>query len=373
MRKAIVTFVMLFTWTAWAEAQQRGEQNPPPPPPQPAPQPRIPTPVPDRPQPGAESRVTISGRLIATSRLPERTIEIRLEGQSSERAGFAYTDGAGEFTFRDISINPDQFYYIVANVDGFKPVRERLDYGRDLSFAPRVTIFLEPEVALSKADGKGGSVVGVKQLTARIPDKAVDEYKKALKDSTAGNYGKAVERLERAIQLAPDFYEAQNNLGAQYLRAQRHADAEKAFEHARDLNPEAAEPMLNLGTLHYQQGEIQSDARKEEAAAAFGKAVEFLEEAIRRNPALASAHHYLGAALYKTGSYERAESTLRRALDLDSKLVEAELMLVNVYTRQNRFDEAVRQINSYLERNPKAPQRASLEKIKQQIEKLLKP
>jgi hypothetical protein len=44
---------------------------------------------------------------------------------------------------------------------------------------------------------------------------------------------------------------------------------------------------------------------------------------------------------------------------------------VNVYTRQNRFEEALQQINTYLEKNPKAPQRAPLEKIKQQIENLL--
>src|SRR5687767_15284870 len=62
MRKALLAFVMLFTWTVWAEAQQRGEQTPPPQPPQPTPQPRMPSPVPDRPQPGTAQRINISGR-----------------------------------------------------------------------------------------------------------------------------------------------------------------------------------------------------------------------------------------------------------------------------------------------------------------------
>jgi tetratricopeptide (TPR) repeat protein len=371
MRKALIILVVLIALPALSEAQQRGEQNPTPPPPQPSPGPRPPTRVPDRPPANLETRITISGRLIANGRLPEQTIEVRLEGQTSERVGFAYTDGAGEFTFRGVSISPDQIYYLVANVEGFKPIRERLDYGRDLMFSPRLTIFLESLVTVSS--DAGGGVVGLKQLLAKIPDKAVDEYKKALKDSSAGNYKKAVERLELAVKLAPDFYEAQNNLGAQYLRSERFGEAEKAFQHARDLNPQAAEPHLNLGTLHYQQGELQGSAGKsEDAAANFAKAVTFLEEAIRRNPALGPAHQYLGAALYKTGSLERAESSLRRALEIDIKLSEAELILVNVYTRQNRFDEALQQIKSYLERNPKAPQRAPLERIKEQIEKVLK-
>ena len=212
--------------------------------------------------------------------------------------------------------------------------------------------------------------MGLKQLQAKIPGKAVDEYKKALRESTAGNYGKAVERLERAVKLVGDYFEAQNNLGAQYLRLQRYREAEVAFERARDLNPGAAEPLVNLGTLYYQQGEIQADAGKaEEATDHFGKAVGFLEDAIRQNPLSASAHNTLGAALYKTASYERSESVLLRALELDSNLSEVQLMLVNVYAKQNRFDKALEQANLYLQKNPKGPQRPALEKIKEQLEK----
>lgn len=320
-------------------------------------------------------QVNISGRLIAdTSRQPDRTIEVKLEGQSSEAAGYAYTDGTGEFTFRGVSIRPDQNYYIVINAEGFKPVRERLDYRIDLTYGGRVTIFLESDTPLFKAvEGNGSNVVGLKQLQAKIPAKAIDEYKKALQESTAGKHSKAVERLEKATKLAPDFYEAQNNLGAQYLRLQRFTEAEAAFERARELNPGAAEPLLNLGSLYYQQGEMQSDSGKtDDAAGAFDKAVDFLDEAIRRNPASAPAHHYLGAALYKTASYEQAESSLHRALELDSKLNDVQLILVNVYTRQNRMAEALDQLKTYLEKNPKSPQRASLERMREQIDKVLK-
>ncbi len=117
---------------------------------------------------------------------------------------------------------------------------------------------------------------------------------------------------------------------------------------------------------------MQSDGQREDAAGAFEKAVDFLDEATRRNPASATAHHYLGAALYKTASYERAESSLRRALELDSQLNDVQLILINVYARQNRMGEALDQLKTYLEKNPKSPQRASLERMQEQIEKVLK-
>jgi tetratricopeptide (TPR) repeat protein len=109
----------------------------------------------------------------------------------------------------------------------------------------------------------------------------------------------------------------------------------------------------------------------DEAGAAFEKAVTLLEEAIERNPVPASAYRYLGAAaLYKVASYEDAEKALRRSLD--NKQNDVQLMLINVYTKQSRFPEALQQVTTYLAKNPKSPQRASLERIKEQLEKALK-
>jgi len=316
--------------------------------------------------------MTIAGRLMANGRLPQ-PLAVRLESQSAQPVAHAYVGEDGAFEFPRLTLDPMQLYYVIVNVEGFTPVRQTLNIGRDTVFAPRISIFLEPDVVDTAGDVKGGSIVSVKQLGAKIPDKAIDEYKKARKDSAEGNYSKAVEHLERALQLAPDYYEAQNNLGVQYLRTQRFRDAEKAFERAQSLNPEADEPLINLGSLYYQEGQIQSSTSKEEAAATFQKAVGFLQEAIRKNPRSVTAHHYLGAALYKTGSYEQAEPMLRRALELDSGFTEAEFTLLNVYTRQSRYNEALQQIDSFLKRNPKSSERGTLEKLRQQIETALKP
>ena len=295
-------------------------------------------------------------------------MEVKLEGISSEHVGFGYTDDNGEFTIRDIMVRPDQYYYLVIEAEGFKPVRQRLEYRLDLVYGGHVTVFLESAPDAPR-DPVSGKIVDVKQLGIKIPDKAMDEYKLSLKESTAGNYPRALEHLEKATKLAPDFYEAQNNLGAQYLRLKRHTEAETAFEKARKLSPTAAEPLLNLGGLYYQEGESLGDSGKaEESVVAFGKAVDFLEEAIRRSPASAQAHHYLGAALYKTSTYERAETVLHDALKLDSNLGDIRLTLFNVYMKQSRYAEALEQVTVFLKQNPKAPQRESLERTKEQLE-----
>jgi Flp pilus assembly protein TadD len=314
----------------------------------------------------------ISGRLMANGRLPQPLV-VRLEGQSAEPVAYVSSAEDGEFDFPVLKLDINQLYYIVVKIEGFKPVRETLNIGRETVFSPRITIFLEPEVADSAGDTKAGAVVNVKQLTSKIPDKAIDEYKKARKDSAEGNYTRAGEHLEHALQLAPDYYEAQNSLGVQYMLTQRFRDAERAFERAQVLNPLTDEPLINLGSLYYREGQIQSNSSKDEADATYRKAVVFLLEAIRKNPRSATAHQYLGAALYKTGFYDQAEPVLREALKLDSELTEAELMLVNVYIGQNRLTETLQQIDSFLKKNPQSTQRVPLETLRQQIETALKP
>ena len=374
---AFLLLVCAACWV-WAQEQQgapQGGQNNPAPQPNPQPQPRQPnvTPIPQPTIPNPSEPVRIRGRIITGPHSLDSTIiEVRFETEGGQPIGFAYTDGSGEFTFQQSGLSLDQTLYVVVKLDGFKPYRERIFSGfRANAFGEFITIFLERESPANSSDS-GAAVVDLKQLKARIPGKAVDEYEKALRESSKGNRGKAIEGLQRAIKLAPDFYEAQHTLGIQYLALQKYDDAEMALLRARDLSPKAAEPLINLGSLYYQRGEAQGDAgQREEAAATFHKAIDVLEESIRRNPRSAPAHSYLGAALYKIAAYDRAETALNRALELDADQLNARLMLINVYTRSARYAEALEQTNIFLAKNPKAPQRPALEGIRQQIEKAL--
>jgi tetratricopeptide (TPR) repeat protein len=373
--------LVIASLTASVHAQE--PQGPPPggqtpqpnPTPTPQPQPRqpnnIPTPQPTMP---SQQMINIRGRIITGVHSGGPAImEIRIETDGGQPVGFAYADSAGEFNFQKQGFSLDQTLYVVVNIEGFKPHRERIfgGFGRE-SIDAFVTIFLERESSTTAVNRGGSPVVDLKQLRAKIPGKAVDEYEKAMKEAVKGNRTKAVEGLLRAVKLAPDFYEAQHTLGVQYLALQKLPDAESALLRARDLSPKAAEPLMNLGALYYQRGEAQIDAgQSDEAAATFEKAAEILEESIRRNPLSPSSHSNLGAALYKIGEYERAETVLKKALELDENEHNARLMLINVYTKEARFSDALQQANAFLEKNPKAPQRPSLEAIKQQIEKIL--
>jgi Flp pilus assembly protein TadD len=375
-RKAFAGCLVFAALTLPAHAQQTqpgGGQTTPAPQPSPQPQPRPNIPVSPQPSPSPNQQgVVIHGRIIAGPRGGPPIMEVKIETDGGQPIGFAYADSTGDFHFQKTGITVDRDFYVVVNVDGFKPAKERVygNFGNDI-FEAFVTIFLEPDTPEKEPSG-GGPIVDLKQLRAKVPSKAVDEYEKAMKEAARGNRAKAVEGLQRAIKLAPDFYEAQHTLGVQYIAMQKFDDAETALTRARDLSPKAAEPLINLGSLYYERGQTLTDqGHPEEAQVSFKKALDLLEESVRRNPLSASANGILGAALYKTGSLERAETTLNKALELDDRDQNARLMLINVYTKTGRYKDALDQVNLFLEKNPKAPQRPAIENIKQQIEKAL--
>jgi superkiller protein 3 len=184
---------------------------------------------------------------------------------------------------------------------------------------------------------------------------------------------RAVQHLEEAVKIAPDFYHAHNNLGVAYLRLQRFRDAEKQYRIAKELNPRDEHPLVNIAILFI----TESDSKRSEGRTVYGKlldeAMDSLDEAIKIKPASATAHFYLGTAYYKSDFYNEAEESLKKACDLDPKLSVARLMLVNVYMKQKRWNNLVEQIDIFIKENPNAKERKPMEELRQKITKELNP
>jgi Flp pilus assembly protein TadD len=299
-------------------------------------------------------------------------IEIRLTEQSGIVRDYGGAFGSGHFVFRDVPSTG--VFYIDIEVEGFEPIHYRLD-GAELAVGPFLTFILrstEPIVEIERDEtGEGGGleIVDLTELQTEIPDEARDAYEDAMNAAGEGDHSRAVEGLLSALEHQPAYFEARNNLGVQYLMLGRVVEAEAAFRHARELSPNSAKPLLNLGTLYIQVGDRLSQSGDVDAALArYREAVAVLDEAIIKDPLTPETSYYSGVALYKTGEYDASEAVLYRALDLDPQYHQARLVLVNVYTRLGLLSDALAQADRFIELNPTSPQRAALEEIVGQIE-----
>jgi len=296
-------------------------------------------------------------------------IEVRLEKATLQLINTAYTDSAGNFEFRGL---PPRAYYTSVNLEGYKPVRQQVEIYNPMGTA-NLSIFLNK--AAARREKPGGleaadpDVVDISQMRAALPKKAVQNYEKALDEKKKGQAEKAAKLLEEAVQLAPNFYHAHNNLGLLYQAAKRYRDAEREFQRARELNRKNVQPLTNLGILYIEE----SDARKSEGEEVVGKlldqALDTLEQAVKVDPRSVASYYYLGSANYKSSFFPEAEAALKRALDLSPSMSSVRLMLVNVYVKEKKWRAVLQNLDAYLEENPKASDRAAIEEMRDKVAK----
>ena len=195
-------------------------------------------------------------------------------------------------------------------------------------------------MAARRAHGVGGNqIVDIRQLRATIPKQALKEYEKAVREIKHHNTERAIERLENAVKLAPDFYNAHLGLGQEYRKTDRLDAAEHQLTRAFELNPREVTPLIHLGEIYLEKNQ-------------FERAAEVLGKAIRVAPGSAIAHYALGRARYKLSEYAEAERAFARATLLDKNFEAAELMLLHVYVRQGKLSAALSGIDALLQNSP---------------------
>jgi tetratricopeptide (TPR) repeat protein len=138
-------------------------------------------------------------------------------------------------------------------------------------------------------------------------------YEEGLAAYKADRDEEAVEKLKRAVELAPDFPEANYRLGLAYNVTKQREEADKAFEGA----------------------------------------VKAYEKLTKREPKNSDAYYFLGLSYEQLGKYDEAVKALKEAVknspeENDDKYFE----LANAHFKIAQYDEAVRALNKVLEINP---------------------
>jgi tetratricopeptide (TPR) repeat protein len=199
--------------------------------------------------------------------------------------------------------------------------------------------------------------------SAAIPPAMAREFRNrfaARKDVLAGfsSYRQgaaqeAMERLEQALAISPQDYDAANLLAKLYYRIGNRFKEERRLDEAvtayeksvattenfirvcRDSLSNHFELAVTYSRANYYLGTLALDAgRLERAEAAF-------EKSISAGVPYADAHNNMGVVHERRGEYEAALNQYRLALALDSNLVSAYMNMGNTQLKQKRYAEAI--------------------------------
>lgn len=208
-----------------------------------------------------QQRYSVEGTVVFDGGFTNWPIVVFLEPLHSRPVEEVHATVAGNFRFVDV---PAGSYYIRVKHEGFDESAQRVDVP---AFNRSVVISLQRKANAPAPQSEivlGGKFqVDIRQLS--IPEDAVREYRKALDDNKKGKTARAIERLRRALSIAPNFIEAAFHLGSTFYNAGHFEDAEKVLVRGLKAVPAAGKLRLMLANVFvkerkYGQALLQIDA-----------------------------------------------------------------------------------------------------------------
>jgi len=296
---------------------------------------------------------------------PTKAIRVVLQDPKEKNVEVASVDASkdGNYEIRGLQ---KRSYRLVTVIDGKKQDR------RDLEIVCRPGAVVSkdfhygrtPSTLMLHFPAEDPDIVDVAELQGDYSRDVLRDYERAFQDYINGNPSRAVQRLEAIAARAPGFYGAHARLGVIYQQEGCYFDAETEYARASELSRRSPQPLLNLASVQIRAADVPGELER-----MTGRALDTLAKALEIRPFSAIAYCLTGAVHVKTKSFEAAEQDFKRALDLDGNLEAARLMLANLYLKQEKWDDAIGSLRTYLDDFPWAPDRSVVREMLEEARK----
>ncbi len=167
----------------------------------------------------------------------------------------------------------------------------------------------------------------------------------AVISAVQNNTSLAIEKLEKAIALVPAHFDANLSLGRAYFGSGRIDESVTAFRRATSIQPDHIKARFFLATALEQQGR-SADALKE------------YRTILNKAPNNVEGNLGLGVLLLKIDGDSSAAglNALRRAVTLNDRLYEGQIILGKTLVRLNRTTEAIEHLKTAVNLAPSNPE-----------------
>jgi Tfp pilus assembly protein PilF len=287
-----------------------------------------------------ESQYELSGRFT-----PEGRASVSLFGVASPFVATTLSED-GHFSFKKIERGA---YTVAVFIPGRGEARQTVEVGPGgADSRGRVSVTL----ALKESDFVVADVLrrqhSIPASQLGVPDRAIREYEDAQKDLAKRDVDSAVKRLEHAVEIAPEFSAAWNNLGTIAYQTQKFPRAEECFRAALQADPGAYEPLVNLGGVLVNLHKLD-------------EAWKYNVFAVLTRPNDALANSQLGMTYFERGQLDLAEKHFVEASRIDpAHFSHPQLFLAEIHLRRGQRREAAGDLEDFLRHHPDWPQAARM-------------
>ena len=263
-------------------------------------------------------------------------VRVSLIDENYQPKGTVISDTNGHYRFRNLRAGS---YYLHVDLTGL-PYEE---YSKQIdlySMTPRASTFEEPtleDIVLKRKTSHSNSIgtPGVVFVQA-VPPKARQEFEQAANSIKEKNFALAIAALKRALEIFPEYFDALEVLGTQYVKLAEFESAIPFLTRAIAINNRSASSLYALGVAQLKLGQLN-------------EAIDSLRTAITINPVNPNSYLVLGVAYGKGGSLDQAEKALKKAYEQGgADAADAHLYLAGIYNKRERFGDAWRELELYI-------------------------
>lgn len=263
------------------------------------------------------------------------SIRVSLEDENSQPIQTVFADSSGRFQFRRLRAGN---YFVRVEAAGtpyqdqavLVPLQSMTDSSINRSTYEDTT---PVDITLKRRLSRTGAPAVV--FAQVVPPTAREEYQRGAgtinKDPESG-----IASLKKAIEIFPDYFDALELLGTQYVKLKQFENAAPILSRALAVNQKSGSSMYWLGVAY-----LQTNRHKE--------SIEWLTNAAGQDSGNANVYLMLGLAYGNSGSLDQSETALKKAYQLGgAEAADAHLYLAGLYNKREKYTDAIRELELYL-------------------------
>lgn len=300
----------------------------------------------------AQHAVDIGGRvLFEDSNHPARGVTVNVLDIEHQPILSDFTSDTGEFRFSGLQKNQ---YIVSIQVSGYDPVTINVDLTFELPNG--LLIYLKPVAKTANPDPSRQPTVSVHELSmpAKAREALASGQKKIYQDKDAQG---ALSDFERALSIAPTYFEASYQLGVAYLTLGNLPEAEAAFRKSISSSGDTyAAADIRLGGLLLDSSN-------------FAESEKLVRKGISLDPDFWLGHYELGRALLNQNHVPEALAAAEEAHRLAPNVPIVYRLLSNIHLLQKNYPALIEDLNAYIELDPDSPAGVRAKQVRDQIQR----
>jgi tetratricopeptide (TPR) repeat protein len=292
---------------------------------------------------------SISGHVVDESRAGITDLQIELLNDVDSVLQRTKTDSSGFFVFQRLSTG---IFQVRVQTYGTSYVgqtqRVQLEHTRR---------FEQMEFVLTVRKTTSTSTMVGAVFVQEVPELARKEYDRGAELLKNKKQKEAIEKLKSAIAMFPNYFDALELLGSEYVKAEAYEPAVPLLTKAIEINKRSYHSLYLLSVAQYNLNQR-------------AEAIDSMRRAITLNQGSVNANLWLGTLLRQTSKFDEAEVYLKQADKLAaSKSGDTHWQLALLFHQLKRYNEAADELELFLKVEPDA---RDIEGIKKLIKRFRK-